>query len=404
MKRVKLLLTAFALFIAMGTPNVMAQGTKVSQPSINLVGKWLWPNPKFYFEFSSDGTGTYRVHQGKEYKLGDTEYTYVVEAWLLYINWKLEGDELKITCTKTKRVVGDCSFYPVEYQKQIKAVNDSLDNLNNQKWANGIDVQRLEYKIISFAPASIKLKEGDNEYVLTRDVSGMSPQEQEQYKKEIAQWEKIKKEKEQAEYKAALERDNLQMAKLKMKAVRTGDQYDYWIIGHMYEFGEGNDGAKTTICLDSALVWYKKAAAIDPSNQIYVTAVTHKMKTGGDYYQDKAKETVANAKNAAKKLGSKYGATLVNNLINTGQIKVGTPLALLQELIPIVNRTISRDADYLQLRYFEPTTRDMQQYGKTAKRVKITDSFNNYNLRYSLMIANGKVAAVYQQSTWLKIN
>ena len=128
------------------------------------------------------------------------------------------------------------------------------------------------------------------------------------------------------------------------------------------------------------------------------------MKTGGDYYQDKAKETVANAKNAAKKLGSKYGATLVNNLINTGQIKVGTPLALLQELIPIVNRTISRDADYLQLRYFEPTTRDMQQYGKTAKRVKITDSFNNYNLRYSLMIANGKVAAVYQQSTWLKIN
>ena len=114
MKRVKLLLTAFALFIAMGTPNVMAQGTKVSQPSINLVGKWLWPNPKFYFEFSSDGTGTYRVHQGKEYKLGDTEYTYVVEAWLLYINWKLDNF---FACTK---YIGEYAFSSCKKVASIK--------------------------------------------------------------------------------------------------------------------------------------------------------------------------------------------------------------------------------------------------------------------------------------------
>lgn len=399
MKRVKLLLTAFALFIAMGTPNVMAQGTEASKLSINLVGKWLFPNPKQYFEFKSDGTGTYRAFIGKEYKLGDTDYTYVVEAYLLNTNWKLEGDTLTITYTKIKRVVGDCSFYPSEYQKQIKAENDSLDNLDNQHYANG--EVRIEYKIISFAPASMKVKFSDGEFELTRDVSGMSPQEQEQYKIEIAQWEKIKKEKEQAEYKAALERDNLQMAKLKMKAVRTGNQYDYWIIGYLYEFGEGN-GVKTTICLDSALVWYKKAAAIDPKNQEYVTAVSHKIKTGGDYYQDKAKETIANAKKDAKKLGSKYGVTLVNNLINTGQIKTGTPLALLQELIPIVNRAISKDNQKLKLAYYEPSSRDMQQYGRTAKRVKILDPWGY--IIYSLMIANGKVAAVYQQNTSLKIN
>ena len=114
---------------------------------------------------------------------------------------------------------------------------------------------------------------------------------------------------------------------------------------------------------------------------------------------------ISNIKKEVDKLGRKYGATLVNNLINTGQIQVGTPLALLQELIPIVNRTITApEAYHLKLRYFEPSQRDMMQYGRTAKRVKITDSFDNYNLRYSLMIANGKVAAVYQQSTWLKIN
>lgn len=105
-----------------------------------------------------------------------------------------------------------------------------------------------------------------------------------------------------------------------------------------------------------------------------------------------------NAKNSAKKLGSKYGATLVNNLINTGEIELGTPLAFIQEYISVHNSYY--DNWPLQIKYYEPSIRDMMQYGKAAKSVKI---FDKMGLCYSLMIANGKVVAIYNQSKILKI-
>ncbi len=118
--------------------------------------------------------------------------------------------------------------------------------------------------------------------------------------------------------------------------------------------------------------------------------------------EENEKKRIANIistfRNKASKLGQKYGATYVNSLLNTGNIKIGTPLALLQEYITLYNPYVINNAkEYLK--YYEPTVRDMMQYGKTAKRVKIVDQWGNVD--YSLMVANGKVVAIYKQNACL---
>lgn len=102
------------------------------------------------------------------------------------------------------------------------------------------------------------------------------------------------------------------------------------------------------------------------------------------------------ARSAAKKLGQKYGAAYVNSLMDNGVIKVGTPLALLKEYIPIKQPFFAHNNYKAEMIYYEPTVRDMMKYGKTAKRVKIINSWGN--IYYSFMVANGKVVAVYQPS------
>lgn len=203
------------------------------------------------------------------------------------------------------------------------------------------------------------------------------------------------------------QRDALMMAPTISQALKSGKAGDYWLVGLAYESGKVwyNEGYKEiTINLDAALDWYKKAAAIDPAYEKYVTAVSYKKKTGLSYFEDKP---IVDAKNKAKKkaigLRSKYGAAYVNSLINTGNIKVGTPLALLKEYIAIINpwEEEKRKGSSFGIMYYEPTTRDMMQYGRTAKRVKICDDIFFF---YSLMVANGKVVAVYEQSSALKLD
>jgi hypothetical protein len=120
--------------------------------------------------------------------------------------------------------------------------------------------------------------------------------------------------------------DEYNIEQLKKKALNGRNQYDYWIIGHMYEFGEGNDNAKITINLDSALVWYQKAAEIDPKNKEYVTAVQYKIKTGGGDYWDHKKETQQKA--AYDELCRQFGKKYVDAAGN-GQIIVGMPEKLM---------------------------------------------------------------------------
>lgn len=334
MKQIKTVLVAIALLIGISIP----QATKAQQQDqlpINLVGRWINKNDdKYTYEYHADGTKIFKNGSGYKYTVVGTDITYPVKDFIFHYTWKIEGNVLtEIQDPKTDYHLGDISYYPADIQKKIK--EDIEFRIKN--W--GLKTHR--YEILSYSPEKFTLKEGEDEYTHVRDISNMSVQKKAEYNKEVEKWIKIKKEKEQKEYLAALERDNLQMAKLKGKAIASGNQYDYWIIGHMYEFGEGN-GMTTTICLDSALVWYKKAAAIDSKNEEYVTAVAHKIKTGRDYYEDKKKSDSAAKKKQIAQIRAaytkKYGANNSNYLSKQGTIVKGMPLAFIREYINDFNR------------------------------------------------------------------
>ncbi len=361
-----------------------------SQQTFNPVGKWINKNATDQkFEYKSDHTFTFQKVGNSSYTVKGTDIVFpsVCRTWRG--TWNVEGNVLTSNYNQHEIAIGDISYYPADDQQRIKDYVRDLE-INDEK-------ETYHEIIKSISPISMVLTsvDGEHEYEFNRDVKNMTAQEKAEYDKEVERLNQEKKEEELRAKKAAQARDDRVMARLKAKAIASGNQYDYWIIGYTYENGEGNDNVKVTINLDSALVWYKKAAAIDPKNETYVTALKHKMKTGGNYYEDKAKETIANAKKKAASLGSKYGAAYVNSLLNTGNIKVGTPVALLQEYVSIINslREMERSSTF-KINYFEPTTRDMMQYGRAAKRVKIVDDVFTC---YSLMVVNGKVVAVYSQ-------
>ena len=361
----------------------------LASKSYNIVGKWIIQDGSSYLKFNKDGTGLIHITVTRPYNIKEIDIDFVVKANEHATIWSLDENKITVDRINRKIILGDNSLYPADIQKQIKEYKENLEQSYHKGYK---DV----FYIASLSPDTLKVKfEDGSMFDWIRDTSDMTPQELNQYKKDVANWNKKIKEEKDAELKAKLAKDNILMTKLKIKALSSGDIYDHWIIGHMYEFGEGN-GDRITICLDSALVWYKKAAAIDSNYQRYVTAVSHKIKTGGDYYKDKEKAEVDNAKRRIANLRQKYGAVYVNSLMNTGNIKVGTPVALLEEYIPLFNRIYS--AIPLELHYYEPTTRDMQQYGRNAKRVEVNNGL------YSFMVVNGKVVTVYQQSSWLKVN
>lgn len=365
----------------------------VSQQSFNPVGKWIH---KFYNnytqEFKSDHTYISKDIKIESSTVKGTDITFPIVSRTWQGTWNVEGNVLTITNTQVKDTVGDISYYPSDDQQRIK---DYVRNLENN-----YKPETEKYIIKSILPMSMNLTSVDGKDIFTynRDVKSHTAQEKIEFDKEVERLNQIKKEEELVEKKIAKKREDRVMARLKVKAIASGKQHDYWIIGHTYEYGEGDDGLKITPNLDSALVWYKKAAAIDAINERYVAAVSHKLKTGNDYYEDSKKQLVAEFRDKASKLGQKYGVSYVNSLLNTGNIKIGTPLALLQEYIPLLNPyVINNGKEYLK--YYEPTARDLMQYGKTAKRVKIVDHWGNVD--YSLMVANGKVVAVYKQSARL---
>jgi len=397
MKQVKTVMVAIVLLIGISIPQ-STNAQQQDQLPINLVGRWINKNSdKYIEEFHADGTYTYRSNKGKKYGIEGTDITYPVKATIFYYTWKVEGNILtEIQIPKIDYILGDISYYPADIQKRIKEDIESGSKVE--------DIDTIRYVISSFSPESYtykKIEGGEDTWTFVRDVSNMSAQEKNEYNKEVEKWNKINKEKEQKEYLAALERDNLQMAKLKAKAVASGNQYDYWIIGHMYEFGEGNDYAKTTICLDSALVWYKKAAAIDPINEKYVTAVTHKIKTGGDYYEDKKKSDSAAKKKQIAQIRAaytkKYGANNSNYLSKQGTIVKGMPLAFIREYINNFNRIGiyiypfgQKTLLQLRLNEYKPTQRDMMQYGRAVKSYKLI--CGNQQM-WSFLVLNGKVVA-----------
>lgn len=106
------------------------------------------------------------------------------------------------------------------------------------------------------------------------------------------------------------------------------------------------------------------------------------------------------------RLSQKYGAA-INSLKSTGNIKVGYSVAMIDEYLKVYNKykeaSVKKENgrhNPLALHYYEPSVRDIMQYGKTAKRVKVFGTwFANEIVVGNFMMANGKVTAIYQQTS-----
>lgn len=348
--------------------------TASSQSSYNIVGKWFLGGDGHYFIFNNDGTYLFHVINTKQWILPGTDIEFVVKSQDYTGKWCLDGDIITVTSQKKRKIVlGDNSYYPADIQKQIREYKEQQENIYE-----GNDV--MNYFIESFSPKNMYAKNKDKtlDYHFNRDTSVMTPQELNQYNKDVANYNKKIKEKENTELKAKLAKENLMMAKLKIKALSSGKQYDHWIIGHMYEFGEGNDGNKVTICLDSALVWYKKAAVIDPKNEQYVTALRYKMKTGGDYYKHKEQVEKKAAYDAlCKKYGKKYADDA-----KAGRITIGMPEGLL--ISAFKTKLVEKTASSKLYRVYGWGVTD---YGSSA-------TISNNAHTKSVWVRNGKVSNV----------
>lgn len=379
MKQTKHLLSVFALFIAIGIPQFhVAQNTASSQSSYNIVGKWHLGETETYIIFNNDGTCIMHLPISEPWILPGTDIEFLVKSTDYTNKWRLDGNIITITDQIKKKItLGDNSYYPADIQKQIREYKEKKENESGGEL-------RMVFTIESFSPKDMYTKYNDEVCQFIRDTSVMTPQELNQYNKELNQYNKDVanlnkkiKEKENAELKAKLAKEDLMMAKLKIKALSSGKQYDYWIIGHMYEFGEGN-GNEVTICLDSALVWYKKAAVIDPKNEEYVTAVKYKMKTGGDYYKHKEQvEKKAAYDTLCKKYGKKYADDA-----KAGRITIGMPEGLLISVFK--TKLVEKNASSKLYRVYGWAVTD---YGSSA-------TISNNAHTQSVWVTNGKVSSV----------
>ena len=111
------------------------------------------------------------------------------------------------------------------------------------------------------------------------------------------------------------------------------------------------------------------------------------------------------------RLKQKYGAATINSLVTTGALKVGYSMTMLNDYIAVYNKYMTARVkiengrhDPLGLHYFEPTVSEVLKYGKTAKRMKLGGTmFANELVLANCMVANGKIAAIYQNTTILAI-
>ena len=369
MKQVKLLLRAFMLFVAMGIQqNVVAQDSGSSQSSSDIVGKWISEKGSIVI-INKDGAGFAHYKRGNIDNIEGTNIYFAVDSEEYDIKWKLgEHNSLDMYRYNYKIILGDNSFYPANIMKQIQ---------------NYIEKKEQSFKGWSYSAyltldETLEVRDGAPTYWL-RDKSGTTPQELNHYKKDVPDWEKD----EAGWNKKAKEKQDLTMAKLKKRALSSGNESDYMLIADIYETGRMrrilNDFAWVTICLDSALVWYKKAATIDPKNEKHVERLKYKMKTGrDDYYQHKEEEENKAAYNS---LCKKYGKKYVDDASH-GRITIGMPEALLFGFFKtkLVQETAS--------------SKLYRIYGWGATDFGTTVSISNTALLKSVWVSNGKVSSV----------
>ena len=136
-------------------------------------------------------------------------------------------------------------------------------------------------------------------------------------------------------------------------------------------------------------------------------SVTAQVKAAKAAYEAEMKAV----KSELAKLSQKYGAATINSLKTTGALKVGYSMTMLNDYLKVCNRYRSALAkanngqdDPLGFHYFEPTVSEVLKYGKTANRVKLGGTkFANEWVLANCMVANGKIAAIYQNTTILAI-
>ncbi len=342
-----------------------------SQSLYKIIGKWLFKGAEEeYIIFNKDGTGIIHFKITQPYIVPGTDIEFLVKSEDYYEKWFLDGDQLTLyALSRRKTILGDNSYYPADIQKQIKEYKEKLEHEPGTEFNCTIE---------SFSPEIMVIKGKNWVHHLTRDTSVMTPQELNQYKKDVANYNMKIKEKEDAELKAKLAKEDLMMAKLKIQALSSGKVYDHWLIGHMYETGEGNNDDRVTICLDSALVWYKKAAAIDPQYEQQVTAVKYKMKTGGNYYEHKKQE---DEKAAYDTLCKRYGKKYADDA-KAGRITIGMPEGLL--ISAFKTKLVEKTASSKLYHVYGWAVTD---YGSSA-------TISNNAHTQSVWVSNGKVSSV----------
>ena len=136
-------------------------------------------------------------------------------------------------------------------------------------------------------------------------------------------------------------------------------------------------------------------------------SVTAQVKAAKAAYEAEMKAV----KSELAKLSQKYGAATINSLKTTGALKVGYSMTMLNDYLKVCNRyrtarvkAENGQDDPLGFHYFEPTVSEVLKYGKTANRVKLGGTrFANEFVLANCMVANGKIAAIYQNTTILAI-
>ena len=136
-------------------------------------------------------------------------------------------------------------------------------------------------------------------------------------------------------------------------------------------------------------------------------SVTAQVKAAKAAYEAEMKAV----KSELAKLSQKYGAATINSLKTTGALKVGYSMTMLNDYLKVCNRyrtarvkAENGQDDPLGFHYFEPTVSEVLKYGKTSKRMKLGGTrFANEFVLANCMVANGKIAAIYQNTTILAI-
>lgn len=130
--------------------------------------------------------------------------------------------------------------------------------------------------------------------------------------------------------KIELKKEKQKLDTYKQNAIRNSDELLMYEIASGYEKGGMQRLGVAVYCnfvqnIDSAIVWYKKSAAINSNYQKYVVAAEYKKKTGGDYWLYKEQQE---EKEAYEKLCKQFGKQYVDAVVRR-QVIVGMPEKLL---------------------------------------------------------------------------